>query len=57
MSILTANAGAMLNELEVTGVNLPLYILLPLIMVIGIVAVVGIRWLNKKINKSDRSEV
>jgi|GEM_PF-2995716 len=52
MNVLTANAGATLNELEVIGVNLPLFILVPLIMVIGIAAVVGISWLNKKINKS-----
>lgn len=39
---------ATLTGLEVTKMNLPLYILMPIIMVVGIVAVVGIRWIYRR---------
>ena len=48
-TLLLAQAVAAQNLNLDTG--MPLYILLPLIMVIGIAVVVGIRWIYKKTNK------
>ena len=44
-------AGATPPENLNLDTGMPLYILLPLIIVIAIAAVVGVRWLYKKMNK------
>ena len=51
MNFLTLAVGAALPQNLNLDTGLPLYILLPLIMVIAIAAVVGVRWIYNKMKK------